>query len=43
MLLLGASLILASQDFVIPHTGEQMATLLTTLSVLTASMLIFLF
>lgn len=41
MLLLGASLILASQDFVIPHTGQQMATLLTTLSVLTASMLIF--
>ena len=41
MLLLGASLILASQDFVIPHTGQQLATLLTTLSVLTASMLIF--
>ncbi|MDI9444390.1 MAG: NfeD family protein [Planctomycetota bacterium] len=41
MLLLGASLILASQDFVIPHTGQQLATLLSTLSVLTASLLIF--
>ena len=41
MLLLGASLILASQDFVIPHTNAEMATLARSLSVLMGSMLAF--
>ena len=41
MLLLGASLILAGQDFVIPETKEEMATLVRSLSVLTGSMVAF--
>lgn len=41
MLLLGASLILASQGFVIPHTREEMFTLIRSLSVLTGAMLAF--
>jgi membrane-bound serine protease (ClpP class) len=41
MLLLGASLILASQDFVIPRTNAEMATLARSLSVLMGSMLAF--
>ncbi len=41
MLLLGASLILASQDFVIPRTGAEMATLVRSLSVLMGSTLTF--
>ena len=41
MLLLGASLVLAGQDFVIPETDDQMATLVRSLSVLTGSMLTF--
>lgn len=41
LLLLGASLILASQDFVIPETPQEMKTLMTTLLVLTVSMLSF--
>ncbi|MHB8899961.1 MAG: NfeD family protein [Thermoguttaceae bacterium] len=42
MLLLGASLILASQDFVIPGTNAELATLARSLSVLMGSMVAFL-
>ncbi len=41
MLLLGASLILAGQDFVIPETDADMATLTRSLSVLMGSVLTF--
>ena len=41
MLLLGTSLILAGQDFVVPETNAEMVTLLRSLSVLTGSMLAF--
>ena len=41
MLLLGTSLVLAGQDFVVPQTNAEMMTLVRSLSVLTGSMLAF--